>query len=377
VSRHIQRPSLAFGVLLTALLSVLLIPGCGDSNSAGGFVAIGSNNTFVDAPDGGSDAGPVGAICPAKSCPNGRTTCGNSQHPCDVDLRRDPNNCGACGIECPKDIAEGRLGSGYLCESGKCKIACASGRANCNGLIEDGCETVLSLDINHCGACGNKCTDTCRGGSCGCPAGQTFCGTCKDTRIDDNHCGMCNNRCPSRTQPPLLFHAGYRCVGSQCGVLRCDPGWLDCNGDLLMLPAGNGCEVRSGTSNCGSCGNACLLEERCDKGVCVKPPVCSNNACGDLCTNISTDAENCGACFNQCPKGDPNTNRPLCTNGVCGLTCNRGRADCDGIGVNGCETNTGDDPLNCGGCGIQCDNAIGQPCIDGVCAVEFCKMGPR
>lgn len=54
-------------------------------------------------------------------------------------------------------------------------------------------------------------------------------------------------------------------------------------------------------------------------------------------------------------------------------SCAANTADCDGDPTNGCETRTGDDVLNCGGCGIVCAVADGQAaCIDGVCVVDSC-----
>ncbi len=49
-------------------------------------------------------------------------------------------------------------------------------------------------------------------------------------------------------------------------------------------------------------------------------------------------------------------------------------ADCDGNPANGCETNTGIDPANCGSCANVCDllNAI-EACVDGQCAIDYCE----
>lgn len=96
----------------------------------------------------------------------------------------------------------------------------------------------------------------------------------------------------------------------------------------------------------------------CDAGL----TACSSGDGGHACVDLQTDPANCGAC-----------NTPLCP----GLVCSHGTwaGDCNG-GVTGCFTpnapcpdfycaNTGTDPANCGGCGIQC--AQGLVCSGGQC----------
>lgn len=55
-----------------------------------------------------------------------------------------------------------------LCVSGHLRLKqCFKGFADCDGEIENGCETDLMSDSDHCGACGNSCgSDICALGSC-------------------------------------------------------------------------------------------------------------------------------------------------------------------------------------------------------------------
>jgi hypothetical protein len=103
--------------------------------------------------------------------------------------------------------------------------ACASGFGNCDGVAANGCETDLTTSKSNCGSCGNACA------------------------------------------------TGSSCVSGACVpdvvVLKCEPGWADCDGD-----ASNGCEVNLMTSdeNCGSCGNPCDSLSHCSNGTCVGNP---------------------------------------------------------------------------------------------------------
>ncbi|UJR81301.1 hypothetical protein [Sandaracinus amylolyticus] len=74
-------------------------------------------------------------------------------------------SCGACGARCtvgPDATA--------TCSTGTCAIATCTraDRRDCNGRIDDGCETRILDDENHCGACGTRCgpRERCRMGRC-------------------------------------------------------------------------------------------------------------------------------------------------------------------------------------------------------------------
>jgi hypothetical protein len=60
---------------------------------------------------------------------------------------------------------------------------------------------------------------------------------------------------------------------------------------------------------------------------------------------------------------------PVCLSGTCSSACAVGYAECDGDAVTGCETAiAASDPLNCGGCGVQCGS--GQVCSVASCVDE-------
>jgi hypothetical protein len=127
-------------------------------------------------------------------------------------------------------------------------------------------------------------TLSCAGGSCQCPAGQTFCEvTCVDTTSDPNNCGGCGLAC-----------TGVPCTGGAC----CPPptrGPVQQCGAPPPPPPPAGCPV-------------------------YPPPPCfcpsGQTECrtmsGPSCSDLTNDPNNCGACGNVCPSG------VACTGGACG-----------------------------------------------------------
>ncbi len=97
----------------------------------------------------------------------------------------------------------------------------------------------------------------------------------------------------------------------------------------------------------------------------------SASPCGDT----SGDANNCGACGHVC--SGAHVAQSSCVASVCQtVQCETGFADCNG-GSDGCETNIGSDPNNCGRCPISCDAGLCPSvcndlpvCIDGACGTS-------
>jgi len=273
-------------------------------------------------------------------------------------------------------------------------MTCKQGFRDCNGTPGDGCETNTQCDPNNCGGCGIKCAPgvDCLLGVCGCKPGLTQCepasctifdlDKCKALDADDANCGACGKQCPRGEDNPPHTYQG--CLGSACGHLKCEPSWEDCNHDLTTDET-DGCEVDvdSDPNNCGACGYKCAPGQKCFEGQCLCGP--GEQLCefmlGDppelksYCFHVDTDPYNCGGCGRVCPAGNDGATA-ACRDGRCSIECAPGRADCDADVTNGCETSTDTDPNNCGGCGIQCDIAAGQPCIRGQCALAPCPERP-
>jgi hypothetical protein len=76
------------------------------------------------------------------------------------------------------------------------------------------------------------------------------------------------------------------------GVCVCDLGFTEC-------AAGTCVDTQSDPQNCGTCGNACGIDQHCDGGVCVCDLGFTECAAG-TCVDLDNDDSNCGACGNQC-----------------------------------------------------------------------------
>ena len=394
------------GLVLTACGGLLAIA-CSGTITDDVFVgSVGAPPAFIDTSDASADAAPrdLTLYCPSNQCPTGLTTCPTSKFLCDVDLRSDVNNCGACGAACPRKTED----ETFSCINGQCVLSCENKiRQDCDGLPDTGCETLLHSN-EQCGACGKKCPDPetapCISEldyfnpQCGCPAPYSYCNPdiygagdkCRKLKQDDRNCGACGAVTNPEGPPgarPAPAHAHYGCVEGKPDKLKCDDGWSDCNADLHEEDS-DGCEVELGTDqNCTQCGEDCLAQGRfCAYDLpkeYVKACRCPDgqNFCGMFgmrpygsCADLRSDPNNCGACGVICP-GSTSRSRAVCDHGSCKLACGLRWADCNGNVDDDCETDIFSDPQNCGGCGISCDVAAGQACAGGRCVVEPCKEG--
>jgi hypothetical protein len=140
---------------------------------------------------------------------------------CETNVFNDPRNCGMCGRVCMAPNAT------MVCMGGTCQIgSCTPGWGNCNGNVADGCESNLQTDPHNCGSCGRIC---------------------------------------------FAPNATMVCMAGSCQIGSCNPGFGDCDGNVL-----NGCETSLNTvSNCGACGVTCGVGESCINGVCE----CTSGIC--------------------------------------------------------------------------------------------------
>ena len=333
--------------------------------------------------------------CIGTECPAPYATCGTTpSFLCQTNLTNDPNNCGACGVKCESFDGISLSGS---CVDSKCTFQCelrqdGNGNthqlADCNGILDDGCETDLSADPASCGVCGNACAagQRCINGKCGCSGGKTDCnGRCTDTAYDDSNCATCGNYCdymPPTACAPALANTYYGCAESTCNTLKCTGGFGDCNKDLAKgCGKSDGCEanLQADPNNCGACGVKCGAGQECrDDG---NGPQCldtcqkaNQTQCTDGCRDLLSDRFNCGACGSSCqnPRANQKTS---CEKGFCDVECLPGFADCNGDPSDGCEVDLSVHPANCGACGHACDFGVGQPCIEGKCLMVECDAG--
>jgi len=137
----------------------------------------------------------VAGVCSMGACDTGYDDCdANPANGCEADLSS-VTTCGDCDTACAYDHAAA------ACNQGVCEIgACDTGWGNCDSNDQNGCETDVRENTNHCGACGNACQpgQVCTAGACAdeCPAGQTKCeDVCADLQTSELHCGACDNAC--------------------------------------------------------------------------------------------------------------------------------------------------------------------------------------
>ncbi|WP_146646390.1 hypothetical protein [Labilithrix luteola] len=357
--------------------------------------------TFTPPPDAGEAADAQTPLlkpemCMATECPAPYATCAaaggfGTVYACQTNLLSDKDNCGACGNKCPASSTFPEMNMETRCVDGACARQCVSSGTSqfqdCNGLVDDGCETNLANNPDNCGGCGIVCPvesdggRRCISGKCGCPDGKTWCnGQCVDLSVDDTNCGACGNQCQGTDAGPPPPNMEYRCQMGKCAQLTCSKGWADCNG---IINDHDGCEVAIQTdrNNCGTCGNVCPPDQECLKrgdavGCGCEPleTLCRNGAGEATCVDLLNDPRNCGACGYSCPsKG---SYAASCKKGFCEFECPPGWGDCDGDASNGCETNLLIDGLHCGSCNNQCNTAAGQPCVAGACLMRECDAGP-
>lgn len=210
-------------------------------------------------------------------------------------------NCGACGRACTR-----RNNANATCGAMGCAYACTAGFADCNMRPDDGCEARLDSPTN-CGMCGRTCsgaTPLCSMGMCVgmCPMGTMRCGSaCVDTQTSVANCGACNNTC-------FLNNSVEACTMGRCTVASCLGGFGNCD-----MQNANGCEVNLNESeeHCGRCGNRCMGgangRAACNAGTCG---LACNIGFGDCdrmaangCETRLDSVMNCGACGNACRMG--------------------------------------------------------------------------
>ncbi len=62
-------------------------------------------------------------------------------------------------------------------------------------------------------------------------------------------------------------------------------------------------DILTDADNCGDCGVSCYSGYICQMGSCIPECAPGEISCFDGCHNISYDAQNCGTCGNTCPVG--------------------------------------------------------------------------
>ena len=201
-----------------------------------------------------------------------------------------------------------------------------------------------------------------------CPAGQTQCSTnCVELDKDVNNCGTCGTACK---------------LGERCSAGNCKP-WLTCKGNKTYC-SGRCVEVSKDVNNCGACGAPCGLGQKCEKGVCKgtvrkappaqtgnNPPTSSKPSIGPGSCDLGQEWCN-GRCMSRGEFTMDNNNCGRCGNScrIMSETCTGGFCGC-AAGYSQCmgscvsDSSFLSDNNNCGSCGHSC--SIGESCFGGTC----------
>lgn len=366
-----------------------------DAASESGVTSCASAADYVMCAIAHADGVCLRGSCRIVRCHLGFFNCdGDPATGCEASLDT-AQQCGACGTHCALShvilnrcelgahavcgIDHGCLADGQSgCNVGAPQNGCELGFADCDGRLENGCETSLRT-LNDCGGCNVSCSfdgaeASCDDGSCrqvGCAAGFGDCGNgCISLAQDAANCGACGNSCP----------AGSMCSGGRCTSVPCSAGTADCDG-----AASNACEADlTRAESCGSCDVSCgpyaNASPGCAAGKCVLAGCapgfadCDKQRDNGCEVNVGQVAS-CGACGNDC-SALAHVVSAQCTQGACAnLLCASGWGNCDGIVSNGCEQ-----PLNtnahCGSCSGTCKPSNGTgSCQSGTCTISACASG--
>ncbi len=181
--------------------------------------------------------------CTVTACAPGYGDCNtNAADGCETNTSNTTDHCGACGTVCPS-----ATNAAAACVGGGCVTFCVTGFLDCDGLDTTGCEVNVRTDLANCGACGRACTTAnatpaCTMSQCTiarCNTGFADCdgaaanGCEVNTGSNVQHCGGCGMRCP--VGPNQIA----TCAGAACG-LACAPTYVDLDNN-----PSNGCECRS------------------------------------------------------------------------------------------------------------------------------------
>jgi hypothetical protein len=207
------------------------------------------------------------------------------------------------------------LRAAAICTPESCDASFPCGRKVCqNGL----CKTIFDPAGTVCRPAAGPCdvAEVCSGNSFDCPADRhADNGTpCPD---DGNPCtddvcqgGVCAH--PNKADGAACPDDGNLCTDDVCQAGTCaHPNKADgttCAAGKICQAGG--CECAAGADNCGEiCTDLNSDEDNC--GACGRRCGNGEKCCRGLCAKLSSDEENCGQCGKRCRNGQ------LCRKGRC------------------------------------------------------------
>jgi hypothetical protein len=196
--------------------------------------------------------------CAIDSCEQDFGDCNTSaadgcEHPTQADLA----TCGECARACASPNV-----AALECSSGACSSSCAAGFANCTRAEspDDGCETPVLTDAANCGGCDNACPSNfvCKAGQCACDF-KNDCGNGSGVACVNDLCECDQTAC----------RPGERCRDAQGSKVCSCNGSADAGCSATELCCSRGCtDVASNAANCGACGRSCSTGFICASSTC-------------------------------------------------------------------------------------------------------------
>jgi hypothetical protein len=154
----------------------------------------------------------------------------------------------------------------------------------------------------------------------------------------------------------------FKLAARECRERGCS-GVEECCGDQCT-------DLSSDPNNCGNCGHACSNGEECVGGQCQ----CADDFtdCSGQCVDTQSDHENCGVCGHAC------TGCEICVSGQCTSICGTDAVCCNDRCVPLCPDNSAPDPTTCecGACKGQTDGTEcgqNQVCCQQECVSTQCS----
>jgi hypothetical protein len=150
------------------------------------------------------------------------------------------------------------------CIQDSCSLTCESGWGNCDLGVQNGCETNLNNDPNHCGTCTTVCSSgICSNATCASA-------TCFNLVLDGTETDVdCGGSCPP-CQNGKLCTANTDCVSNVCSLGICaPPTCVDSvkNGTETDVDCGGSCPPCQNGKLCTA--NTDCVSNVCSSGVCV------------------------------------------------------------------------------------------------------------